>query len=42
MIQIKVSPKRKLAASLALLATRNALHKLRRDGIVDDFSDVLE
>ncbi|EKE29473.1 MAG: hypothetical protein ACD_2C00166G0001 [uncultured bacterium (gcode 4)] len=37
-----VSPKRKHAATLAILATRNALHKYLQDWISDDFSDVLE
>ncbi|EKE29484.1 MAG: hypothetical protein ACD_2C00164G0005 [uncultured bacterium (gcode 4)] len=37
-----VSPKRKHAATLAILATRNAIHKYLKDWITDDFSDVLE
>jgi NifU-like protein involved in Fe-S cluster formation len=36
-----VSPRRKAASVLGLLATRNALHKWKGDGITDDFSDVL-
>jgi NifU-like protein involved in Fe-S cluster formation len=38
----EISPKRKHAATLALLATRNAIHKYLNDGVSDDFSDVLE
>lgn len=38
---ISVSPRRKRAQVLALLATRNALHDHLRDGKKDDFSDVL-
>ena len=38
----KISPKRKHAATLGLLATRNAIHKYLEDWIIDDFSDVLE
>lgn len=38
----EVSPKRRHAATLALLATRNAIHKYLNDWITDDFSDVLE
>lgn len=38
----EVSPRRKHAAILWLLATRNAIHKYLQDSIVDDFSDVLE
>jgi NifU-like protein involved in Fe-S cluster formation len=41
MLQISISPKRKLAASFALLATRNAIHQFKNDWIVDDFSDVI-
>lgn len=36
-----VSPRRRNASVLGLLATRNAIHDFLRDGIVDDFSDVL-
>ncbi len=36
-----VSPRRKAASVLGLLATRNALHKWKGDGVTDDFSDVL-
>ncbi len=39
---ITVSPRRKRAQVLALLATRNALHEYLKDGKRDDFSDVLE
>ncbi len=38
---IDVSPRRKRAQVLALLATRNAIHIYRKDGQKDDFSDVL-
>lgn len=38
---ITVSPRRKRAQVLALLATRNAIHEYVRDGKKDDFSDVL-
>ena len=38
---IEVSPRRKRAQVLALLATRNALHTYLNDGKKDDFSDVL-
>lgn len=37
---IDVSPRRKRAQVLALLATRNAIHTYRGDGQKDDFSDV--
>lgn len=36
-----VSPRRRAASVLGLLATRNAIHEYLRDGITDDFSDVL-
>ncbi len=36
-----VSPRRRAASVLGLLATRNALHSYLKDGITDDFSDVL-
>lgn len=38
---IQVSPRRKRAQVLALLATRNALHTYLQDGQKDDFSDIL-
>lgn len=38
----EVSPRRKFAAALWLLATRNAMHKYMKDWVLDDFSDVLE
>ena len=38
---IEVSPRRKRAQVLALLATRNAIHTYLNDGKKDDFSDVL-
>lgn len=37
----EVSPRRKPASCLGLLAIRNALHEWRGDGVTDDFSDVL-
>ena len=37
-----VTPKRQMAACLALVATRNALHIYRNDGLKDDFSDVID
>lgn len=36
-----VSPRRKMASVLGLLATRNAIHTHLQDGQTDDFSDVL-
>lgn len=41
MIGFDVSPRRKQASVLGLLAVRNAIHKYLDDGITDDFSDVL-
>jgi hypothetical protein len=41
MIWFDVSSRRKQASVLGLLATRNGIHKYLRDGVVDDFSDVL-
>lgn len=38
---IEVSPRRKRAQVLALLATRNALHTYLHDGEKDDFSDIM-
>lgn len=38
---ITVSPRRRRAQVLALLATRNAIHEYLKDGKKDDFSDVL-
>lgn len=38
---ITVSPRRKRAQVLALVATRNAVHNYLSDGRKDDFSDVL-
>jgi nitrogen fixation NifU-like protein len=42
MIGGDISPKRQMAACLALLATRNGIHEYRKDGKKDDFSDVIE
>lgn len=42
MIGGDISPKRQMAACLALLATRNGIHVFRKDGIRDDFSDIIE
>lgn len=41
MIGFQVSSRRKQASVLGLLATRNAIHTYRKDGRVDDFSDML-
>lgn len=38
---IEVSPRRKRAQVLALLATRNVLHIYLHDGLKDDFSDIM-
>lgn len=38
---IVVSPRRKRAQILALLATRNAIHAYLQDGKKDDFSDIM-
>ena len=37
-----VSSRRKRASVLGILAIRNALHSYLGDGVVDDFSDVLD
>lgn len=39
--EIDVSPRRKRAQILPLLATRNAIHAYLRDGEKDDFSDIM-
>jgi hypothetical protein len=36
-----VSDRRKKASVLALLTTRNAVHKYLKDGIVDSFEDLI-
>ena len=36
-----VSPRRRAASVLGLLATRNAIHAYLKDGATDDFSDVI-
>lgn len=41
MIGFDVSPRRKSASVLGLLAIRNAIHEYRDDGQKDDFSDVI-
>lgn len=41
MIGGNISPKRQMAACLALLATRNGIHEYLKDGLKDDFSDVI-
>ena len=41
LIEEEVSDRRKKASVLALLTTRNAIHKYLNDGIVDDFDDVI-
>lgn len=38
----EVSPRRKRAAIIALLAVRNAIHKYRGEEQEDDFDDLLE
>jgi len=38
---LTVTPRRKKASVLGLLATRNAIHKFLGDWVIDDFSDVL-
>lgn len=42
MLGADISPKRQMAACLALLATRNGIRKYLGDGVKDDFSDVIE
>ncbi|HRI35947.1 MAG TPA: iron-sulfur cluster assembly scaffold protein [bacterium] len=39
---IEVTHRRRQSSVFALLATRNALHEWRGDGIVDDFASVLQ
>lgn len=41
LIEEEVSDRRKKASVLALLTTRNAIHKYLDDWIVDDFEDVI-
>ena len=41
LIEEEVSDRRKKASVLALLTTRNAIHKYLDDKIVDDFEDVI-
>lgn len=38
----EVSPRRKRAAVIAILATRNAIHAHLKDGKVDSFDDLIE
>ena len=38
----EVSPRRKRAAVIAILATRNAIHIYLKDGKVDNFDDLIE
>ncbi len=38
----EVSPRRKRAAVIAILATRNAIHKYLKDGKEDTFEDLIE
>jgi hypothetical protein len=38
----EVSPRRKRAASIAILATRNAIHTYLKDGNKDTFDDIIE
>jgi len=37
-----VSNKRKRAATLPLLAARNAIHQYLNDSVVDDFDDLID
>jgi hypothetical protein len=41
LIETDVSKRRRNAAILWLLTTRNALHKYLNDGILDTFDDIL-
>ena len=41
LIEQPVSDRRKKASVLALLTTRNTIHKYLKDGIEDDFEDVM-
>jgi len=41
LIEDEISDRRKQASVLALLTTRNAVHKYLNDWIVDDFDDVI-
>jgi hypothetical protein len=38
----EVSPRRKRAGVIAILATRNAIHEYLKDGKKDTFEDVIE
>ena len=38
----EVSPRRKRAAVIAILATRNAIHQYLKDGKNDTFDDLIE
>ena len=38
----EIAPNRKYASLFALLATKNAIHTYKQDGIEEDFSDILE
>jgi len=37
-----VSPKRKRAAVIAIMAARNAIHNYKKDGKIDNFDDLLD
>ena len=37
-----VSPRRKNASVLGLLATRNAIHEYKKDSIIDNFEDIIK
>ncbi|MDD3646793.1 MAG: iron-sulfur cluster assembly scaffold protein [Candidatus Gracilibacteria bacterium] len=41
LVEQEISDRRKQAAVLALLTTRNAIHKYLKDGIEDSFDDVI-
>ncbi len=42
LIEMEVTERRKKASVLALLATRNAIHKYLKDWITDDFDDIIK
>lgn len=41
LVEQEISDRRKKASVLALLTTRNAIHKYLKDGIEDDFEDII-
>ncbi len=36
-----ISPRRRYASLIGLLAIKNAIHEWRKDGVKEDFSDIL-